>query len=142
MKIAHVGHTKSPGDCYRIVKVYDWCEANKIELKGEFDSIDLNKGRDFLTESNKYRAVVLHHLFRGGFGFRLIAQTCPNQLKLSPLNSWMNWRNRLVSTGAELVFAFGGMAEIGGSYIVNLPGYKEIRVEDEFWVFKKILDTQ
>lgn len=134
--IAHVGHTKTSGDLKRIFTVIEWYERHTGErFSFQGDCLDLNKGRDFLLEPNTYDAVVLHFIFRGGFT-NLVDKR--KALKVSPKASWYEWRKRLVATGAKYIFAFGGMAEVGGTFLVDLDGYRSIQVEPEFWVFERI----
>lgn len=137
-RIAHVGHTGTDDDMRRILKVLMWMAKNNCEPKGktQFDAIDLNKGRDFLREDLTYEVVVLHFVFRGSnypcpFGE-------PQELNVSPTTSWSRWRTRLVDTQAKYIFAFGGEGEVSGGYLCTLDGYQGIKIEEEFWVFKKL----
>jgi hypothetical protein len=135
--IAHVGHTQSPGDVQRSIQALQWCAENNIDFgRVVNDFVELRNGRDFLLEDREYVAVVLHYLFRGGFTIKKNGNG-NKQLAYSARSSWVAWRNRLMLSGAKLIFAFGGMAEIGGSYIVSLDGYESIKVQEEFWVFKQ-----
>ena len=136
--IAHVGHTRSAEDTERIFQVLTWLEDwdQAILAEAKPDWIDLSKGRDFLTEDKTYDAVVLHYIFRGGL--RPHPMDALPDLRVSPRSSWANWRKRLVQTGAKYIFAFGGMGEVGGSFLVNLDGYQAVKIEEEFWVFKRL----
>jgi hypothetical protein len=144
--VAHVGHTGTLNDFKRIAEVIEWCGKHGQEI-GKGDFFNLSKGRDFLREDKKYEVVVLHFIFRGGFG---VNNSKHPELGLSPLASWSNWRKRLVDSGAKWIFAYGGMAEVGGTYIVNLDGYRVHKVRTEelgktdrcdqqegLWVFEK-----
>jgi hypothetical protein len=135
--IAQVGYTKTPGDVVRITQAITWCDSHGYNF-GEYqwDYIDLRKGRDFLAETNEYEIVILHFLFRGGF-LQKPGRNKKAELSFSPLTSWVIWRKRLVATKAKLIFVFGGPTEIGGSYLVNLDGYKSHKVAEEFWVFER-----
>lgn len=126
----------------RIFKVMEWLDdydQEELIAQARPDWIDLRHGRDFLRETGKYEIVVLHFLFRGGFRQPAAHDAHDNiQLCVSPLSSWAFWRHRLVQTGAKFIFAFGGLAEVGGTFIVNLDGYRSIKVEEEFWVFERL----
>jgi hypothetical protein len=128
-------------DRARILLSLTWAETNRekeFTMCHESDFINLNQGRDFLEEHTQYDVVILHHLFRGGFGVGPTHVDQP-QLMYSRHSSWVTWRRRLVDTNAELIFVFGGFAEIGGTFIVNLDGYEAIEASHDFWVFKKVM---
>lgn len=146
--VCHVGHTESQDDFNRIIECIEWCDANSHlwPKRGKF--LDIQRGQDFLSMKTKYDVVVLHFIFRGGF---MVPSQTGNALMVSPLASWSAWRKRLVSSGANLIFAFGGIAEVSGTFLCNLDGYKihKIRTEDcrcfgerdsghnGLWIFEK-----
>lgn len=135
--IAHVGHTQSPGDVQRMIEALTWCAAHNIDfINTKNDIVELRDGRDFLLEKLEYEVVVLHFLFRGGFTIDPSGNG-NRQLAYSEHTSWSVWRHRLVNTKAKLIFAFGGVSEIGGSYIANLDNYITHKVQPEFWIFQK-----
>ena len=131
--IAHVGSNEShfnDDDRDHIDFIFKW-----IWDKDEFtdilnsmldnridDFIDLNDGRDFLAENYKYDIVILHNIYaapyNGGYGRYGL-------FNVSKFHDKDNWINRLVSTGAALIFAFGDNSknEVDGSYLGSIPGY-------------------
>lgn len=153
--IAHVGHTGTPADSLRLMEVITWMADNGYDLpyRPGSDFLDLRHGRDFLAEEKCYDVVVLHFLFRGGFGIPFgvtMKGHQGKQLSTSPLATWSAWRRRLVASNALLVFAFGGLAEVSGTYLCNLNGYRvhKVRTEQQdafsrneghsgLWVFEK-----
>lgn len=125
-RIAHVGMTKSEEDRSRIISVFDWLSIYVPSLdlcSYKSEIIDLNTGRDFLTETDKYEIVLLHFIFNGkphhSAHFPEVAE-----LKVSPCSSWNSWRKRLEQCGAQYVFTFGNESEVSGRYLVDIPGYK------------------
>lgn len=144
--IAHIGWTKTVSDFERAAEVFDWVTANSSAPK-KSDFIDLSKGRDFFTEDKRYDVVVLHFIFRGGFGYNGKSK----ELATSPLAGWSQWRKKLIATGATYIFAYGGLAEVGGTYLAHLDGYMthRVRTEDQsllnnrvsqlngLWIFEK-----
>lgn len=127
--IAHVGHSGTQDDFMRVCEMLSWLDDFNYCMKGvEPDFVCASKGgRDFLAETKRYDAVVLHFLFRGGFC--VPPDKCKGQLYVSPLNSWSAWRKRLSQTGANVIFAFGGPSEVNGTHLVNLEGYDTVKME-------------
>jgi hypothetical protein len=123
------------------MKAIQWMIANGESPqkwgKTQFDGIDLNDGRDFLAEDRQYDIVVLHFVFRDAHRVAKEWAEAP-ELRVSPRASWEAWRRRLSASGARLIV---GMGEVGGGYIVTLDGYESVKVEDEFWVFRKKATT-
>lgn len=131
--VAHVGaHKKrTPGDTLRQIEALNWMMDNgfPVELNSKsHDVVNLEYGRDFLIETNHYDCVILHFVFRGGFRVPLQNK---GQLSTSPESSWSAWRHRLAATQAQLIFAFGGETEIGGTFLVDVPGYKVHKVRTD-----------
>jgi hypothetical protein len=133
--IAHVGYDGSAEDQIRSIIALEWVAANKWHI-GSFtlDYINLHKGRDFLKEDKQHAMVILHFLFRGGFGIAPDGGGNP-QLQHSTEQSWSAWVKRLAATKARLIFAFGGFAEVGGSFLARIEGYQRIEVDSNFSVF-------
>lgn len=123
--VCHVGHTKTTDDLQRVIDSVTWMEKNGYTPPRQADFVELRKGRDFLKETAQYDVVILHFIFRGGM---LIRNRKHNELATSPLSSWVSWRKRLMLTEAKLIFAFGGMGEIGGTFLADFDGYKTHRI--------------
>lgn len=123
--VAHVGWTGSAEDHIRLMTVRKLAHDWEFTLTDPFDAaLDLNAGRDFLMEETVYDAVILHFIFRGaGFGTPPGAGDRRGVLAVSPLASWGSWTRRLIATRAQFIVAFGGPAEVGGSYLGPLNGY-------------------
>jgi len=153
--ICHVGYTQSLDDMERVMQVSHWCRENAIKYPKKPVFLDLNKRQDFLKMKDTYDMVVLHFICRWEkqYAEQAIKQlrkmdgvnvVRPHTLMVSPLANWGNWRNRLMGTNAENIFLFGGMGEVGGTYIATLDGYKGEKLWDddgdvkrELWRFKK-----
>jgi hypothetical protein len=137
--ILHVGYTATNGDLQRTCQVLRWLSTRELLLDDiEPVFIDLNEGQDFLAMTETYDIVVLHFICREEKRHRIERNETRPELTISPHASWSNWRKRLVSTQAQYIFLFGGMGEVGYSFICNLDGYRAEQVEDEFWVFIKM----
>src|SRR5258708_7928951 len=130
-KVAHVGWTKSYEDFERLELFRQYTLSMGLpdytNLKPVF--FDLSKGKDFLKDIDKYRAVVLHFVFRGGFCINQDIQVPSSPLRISPMSSWGEWRKRLTTTEADVIVAFGGVSEVNGSFLVDIPGYGKIKKE-------------
>lgn len=130
-KIAHVGWTKSPEDLGRLELWFKYLDSiNKPEyqwLKPVF--FDLGKGKDFLNDNGQYQAVILHFIFRGGFYVKQGIQVKQSALRISELSSWGAWRKRLAATGADYITSFGGISEVSGSYLCDVPSYGKATFE-------------
>lgn len=137
VRVAHVGASVDPdnpepeiwgeNDQWHVDAAFKWLDNNTEDAEWLFyrnrrdDYIDLNDGRDFLQERSNYDIVILHMVYspdeldyRGKEG---------SIFNISPLHNPRNWRNRLVSTGAKYIFAFGDTNEVSGRYLGRLPGY-------------------
>ncbi len=160
-EVCHVGFTASADDRLRVNKVMSFLDEIGYSTAHwrilQQDTMDLNHGnfgggRDFLMESDRYRVVILHFLWRpDNFRARNRAPLCP-QMTTSPLHSWAAWRYRLVQTEADYIFPFGSTTEISGSFIAPLSGYnlygpadftglpirsRNFDEDEDFWVFCK-----
>lgn len=120
---ANVGWQKSPADIIRNIEVLHYLVKNGFDAdKGVLhDDIDLNYGRDFLTENKEYDIVVLHYIFNGNPYFDLSQK---GFFKTSSKHDVENWKIRLLNTKAKLIFAYGTSTEVGLEYIGTIPGYK------------------
>jgi hypothetical protein len=131
MNIALVGATGSDLDikilasCLKYLNDY---YGDISVLKREYDTIDLNRGRDFLTENETYDIVVMFMIFRYRAEELLDYEqrNLDNSMRVSPLHSPENWRKRLLSTRAQIIYVTGynDFSEISSDYLGKLPGYE------------------
>lgn len=123
-QIAHVGWTDSDEDRDRLYLTLQHLREFGIDagiIQPKF--IELWEGQDFLEDQEEYSIIVLHFLFRGSNHIKQEKQVKWSPLRISQKSSWVNWRKRLAATNADYIIAFGGMGEIGPSFIVDIPGY-------------------
>lgn len=135
MRVAHVGVSSDPDSDEQQI----WGDADSDHLDAAFmwlynrgehellydrddDFIDLNDGRDFLKEGQKYDIVILHFVYDPprGTGWRTHG---PSIYTVSTRHSPANWKTRLVNTGARYIFTFGDYGEVSGKYLKRIPGY-------------------
>lgn len=130
-----------------MLEVAEWIKlfrpAMRVDVKkGDLDVINLGHGRDFLTESKRYRIVILFsimHHNRIATGLNVPLSELANEIPvrkdddkahewethLSPLHSIEQWRKRLLATQAELIFAVRIIAcSLEAWHIGELDGYK------------------
>ena len=97
---------------------YDIDIADRWE-HAEKDVINLNEGRDFLSEQETYDIVILCWIFGR------ILPNATGMFNVSKQHNPEEWRSRLASSGAKYIFAFGNKTEVGGSYLGEIPGYQK-----------------
>ena len=146
-KRALIGHTDSVADNARLAAALLWMVKHASPLADLDPSdaiVDLGSGRDFLAESATYDVVILQHLFRFPPGHPLsatdVASSTREAIATSDSSSVENWQARLVSTGASLIFVFGGPTEVSAQYLNPIAGYTLV-TDDGFGVFEKTLAT-
>jgi len=135
-KIAHVG--ACPSNTRPLLDiVLKWLVKNDSSCLSDpliHDYIDLNEGRDFLTEDKTYGIVILHYLYNPPFkeeakdaGF----------FAISPFHTKEKWQKRIISTDAKHVFAIGSFGEVGGEYLGILSGYSKTTCDEMITVYSK-----
>lgn len=141
MNRALVGYERSQADTGRMFETMKWMLEHRRDLvsasNGIADTIfnlrPPTKRRqhngDFLADARPFEVVILHHIFRG-FEGDYMAQPKDEkfaqrwELQVSPQHSAQAWRERLVATGAALIFAFGNSTEVTGEYLGDIDGYR------------------
>lgn len=86
-------------------------------------------------------ALVLHFIFRGGQDVNQQIQIKQSPLRVSKLSSWSNWRKRLSETDAEFIITFGGLAEINGSFLADIPNFGKAILETPY-LYREGLSAQ
>jgi len=140
MIIAHVGSTESnEDDRFHTDMMTDWFIKNNPEIldqRFENDYIDLNEGRDFLKENKKYDIVILHYIYAPSH----FSGRTQGYFGTSSEHTPQNWARRLVGTDAKYIFTVGGITEVSGMYLGNLPGYIREDPRDMFTVYRKMTE--
>ncbi len=144
--IAHVGASEDFNDSDRdhmdIIFRWIWDKDEFADIFNSMldnrmdDFIDLNDGRDFLIEDYKYDIVVLHDIYAAPYG----GGKRHGLFNVSKYHSKDNWVNRLISTGANLIFAFGSgfNNEVDGTYLGSISGYSGPEVfKDYLYIYIK-----
>jgi hypothetical protein len=134
--VAHVGWTGSRADRERreIVEQHEDALGSELRLGVKFDLAyqgppDAQCGADFLRDSRTFDVVVLHWIF-GGWDELECARARPAianhfAFALSDQHSADAWRRRLRRSGAERIYVFGGICEVSGSWLLDIPGYRK-----------------
>ena len=135
-KIAHVG--ACPDNTRPLLDIaFKWLMKNDSSCLSEslvHDYIDLNEGRDFLTEDKTYGIVILHYLYNPPFKEE-IRET--GFFAISPFHTKERWQERIVSTNAKHVFAIGSFGEVGGEYLGVLDGYSKTIYDEMTTIYSK-----
>ena len=135
-KIAHVG--ACPDNTRPLLDIaFKWLIKNDSNYSSEsfvHDYIDLNEGRDFLTENETYGIVILHYLYNPPFKEE-IKET--GFFAISPFHTKEKWKERIVSTNAKHIFAIGSFGEVGGEYLGSLVGYSKTTCDEMVAVYSK-----
>lgn len=130
LNVAHVGATEHDSedrtfydaDRTHFNVAIKWLEENdpatyQAMFNRRDDFVELQDGRDFLSENQKYDIVILHHLFAKQ------GSAQPGAFMQSVSHGVDTWKRRLSQTGARYIFTFGGSTEISGDYLGDVPGY-------------------
>ena len=135
-KIAHVG--ACPGNTRPLLDIaFKWLMKHDSSCLSEsfvHDYIDLNEGRDFLTEDETYGIVILHYLYNPPIKEE-IKET--GFFAISPFHTKERWQKRIVSTNAKHVFAIGSFGEVGGEYLGALDGYSKTVHDEMITIYSK-----
>jgi hypothetical protein len=101
------------------------------------DIVNLNHGRDFLTERRKYDAVILHSIFHPKI--KHAAETLDHPgTRLSPHHSVERWRKRLCSTDARIIVVWELLPSVlHGWELDELDGYKIYHRDARVTAYKK-----
>lgn len=130
---AHVGYTETQADYLRVRDAENWLslDEDNIDLYKKGDLLDLNTGRDFLTETLKYEVVILHYIYHREHNSSLPAE------KQSTQHTTQAWRKRLVTANAQCIIAYGGGNEVTGYYMGAIDGYEYELVSHGLWTMEK-----
>lgn len=101
----------------------NWHRAHK-------DVININQGRDFLAENQKYDLVILCWIFGPSH-----YQSMSGEYNVSENHTPEQWRARLRATGAAYIVVSGGRTEVSGDYIGNIPGYYAKKISPSLTIY-------
>jgi len=146
VRLAHVGYTGTENDADHMNQVSDWLYANRQNLfdevvrSSERDVIDLgNKpSRDFLSEEEAYDIVILHHLYSPDPSVWPHLRGFEGGFAMSPHHSVEAWRKRLASSGADMIFAFGGDTEVSAKFLGDMPGFALLEQRGDMAVYERL----
>jgi hypothetical protein len=132
--ITHVGAVEeSPNDDWRKMKVGDDLVGQGIGLAEEgiaHDYIDLGEGRDFLEEQRGGDVTILHFIPDEPMG--RVGLVGPFQI--SDQHSIERWREALINSGSAFIYVYGGIDEISGEKLGDLPGYTREDIDDVYGI--------
>ncbi len=129
MKIAHVGCTKPMttfDQCIRAMALAEVCRLGlQLDRWPDHDTINLEQGRDFLQETEKYEGVILYSIFHTQPRYH----TPETKLKMgnSPDHTIEKWRERLEGCQANwIVVVEAAPFSLSGWHLRDLAGYQRI----------------
>lgn len=135
--LAMVGFTGSNLDLSITYTFAQWLDSIGVHITNlKPDVLDLSIKRDFLLEDKTYDYVVLMMIFRYSSDeldeFDREAQRFMPQLQVSKNHSVANWKARLISTKAKVIYivGFDKIAEVSPGWLGDLPGYTLTRISD------------
>ncbi len=103
-----------------------------------FKAINLVDGIDFLDETDTYDIVIVHSVISPYIDRRHLPSHHP-ELMTSPHHDIQNWKDRLVSTGAQYVVVCEGQPyTLSGWELGDLAGYYVVKRDRRLTVYRKV----
>lgn len=140
LKVANVGFIHQfHDDRWMFQLTFRWLEENDKDYYNRMptvpnqDHIDLNNGRDFLTEKEIYDVVIVHNIYQCNNAPILSA----GDFAKSKLDCEEAWRKRLASTQAKYIFTFGDWTEVSYYTLKDISGYEVVKKDYKFQVYRK-----